>query len=326
MKAIVYHQYGSPEQLTLQSIPKPTPKAGEVLLRVHAASVNSWDWDLVRGKPWLVRMGGWRKPAHPVLGADVAGVVEAVGGMVTRFKPGDAVFGDLSGANWGGFAEWVCAPEKYLAAIPKKMSMLDAAAIPQAGVIALQGLEYNGGIQPGQRVLLNGAGGGVGTIALQLAKSWGAEVTAVDHGSKLGRLQDLGADQVLDYTKTNYTKTGQQYDLVLDVVAWNRINDYKRVLRPGGAFSMVGGNFGLILPLLIRGGWISRTSNYKIGILAHIPNSQDLERLSDFYQAQLFRPIIHRIYSLEEVPQAIADIGAGRVFGKALIQLPVDSE
>ncbi len=199
MKAIVYQQYGSPDVLQLKEVEKPTPKDNEVLVKVHAASVNSWDWDLLRGKPFLARLwSGLLKPKHKILGCDIAGRVEAVGRKVKQFQPGDEVFGDISGCGWGGFAEYVCARENALALKPASMTFEEAAAVPQAAVVALQGLRDKEQIQPGQKVLINGAGGGVGTFAVQIAKSFGAEVTGVDSTKKLDMMRSIGADLILD--------------------------------------------------------------------------------------------------------------------------------
>ncbi|WP_436236594.1 NAD(P)-dependent alcohol dehydrogenase [Paenibacillus sp. LjRoot153] len=210
MKAIIYTKYGSPNELTSTEVEKPQPKDHEVLINVHAASINSWDWDLLRGTPFLVRIGGVLKPKYTILGADIAGRVEAVGKEVKQFVPGDEVFGDISGCSWGGFAEYVCASEMSLSLKPASISFEDAAAIPQAAVLALQGLRCKGLISKGNKVLINGAGGGVGTFAVQLAKLFGAEVTVVDSVTKLSKLQALGADHVMDYTKDDFTRSGKK--------------------------------------------------------------------------------------------------------------------
>jgi NADPH:quinone reductase-like Zn-dependent oxidoreductase len=211
MKAIVYTKYGSPDVLQLKEVDKPIPKKDEVLVKVYATSINSWDWDLLKGNPFLVRIiGGLRKPRHKILGADIAGLVESVGSNVTEFKPGDEVFGDIAGRGFGGFAEYVSVPEKLLARKSAAMSFEQSASLPQAGLLALQGLSYKGSISPGQQILINGAGGGVGTIALQYLKSLGAEVTCVDKAEKFGLLKSLGADHLIDYTKVDYTPAIRQ--------------------------------------------------------------------------------------------------------------------
>jgi NADPH:quinone reductase-like Zn-dependent oxidoreductase len=213
MKAIVYHKYGSPEELKLQEIPKPIPKDNEALVKVVAVSINSWDWDLLRGEPLLIRMWGLFKPRYHILGSDIAGFVEAVGPKVKYLKPGDQVFGDLSSYGWGGFAEYVCAPEHALALKPANVTFEQAASIPQAGVLAYQGLFDYGKIKSGETVLINGAGGGVGTFAIQIAKSLGAQITGVDSHEKLEMLKELGADHTIDYKKEDFTNTGKHYDL-----------------------------------------------------------------------------------------------------------------
>jgi len=253
VKAIVYTKYGPPDVLELKEVEKPTPKDNEVLIKVHAASVNSWDWDLLRGTPFLNRLGGLLKPKYKILGADIAGRVEAVGRNVKRFQPGDEVFGDLSECGWGGFAEYVCARENALALKPASMTFEEVAAVPQAAVMALQGLRDKGQIQPGQKVLINGAGGGVGTFAVQIAKSFGAEVTGVDSTRKLDMMRSIGADQVIDYTREDFTKSGQRYDLILDVVAYRSIFDYKRALSPKGIYVFVGGSMAAAFQAVFLG-------------------------------------------------------------------------
>lgn len=240
MKAVVYTKYGPPDVLELKEIEKPIPKDDEVLIKVHGASVNSWDWDLLRGTPFLNRLFfGLLKPKYKILGADIAGRVEVVGRNVKQFLPGDEVFGDLCECGWGGFAEYVCARENALALKPASMTFEEVAAVPQAAVMALQGLRDQGQIQPGQKVLINGAGGGVGTFAVQIAKSFGAEVTGVDSTSKLDMMRSIGADQVIDYTQEDFTQNGQRYDLILDAAAYRSIFDYKRALSPKGIFVVV---------------------------------------------------------------------------------------
>lgn len=235
MKAILCRKYGPPDVLELREIDKPSPEDDEVLVRVHAASVNSWDWDNLRGKPFLVRLlMGLLKPKYQIPGADTAGRVEAIGKNVTRFQPGDEVFGDLCACGWGAFAEYVCAPEDSLALKPANATFEQAASVPQAGVMALQGIRDYGRTQPGQKVLINGAGGGVGTFAVQIAKSLGAEVTGVDGTPKLDTLRSIGADHVIDYTQTDFTLSGETYDLIFDVAGHRSMFDYARALAAKG--------------------------------------------------------------------------------------------
>jgi len=269
MKAIVYSRYGPPDVLELKEIARPTPKENEVLVKVLAASVNSWDWDLLRGTPFANRlMFGIVKPKIGILGCDIAGQVEAVGRNVKQFQPGDEVFGDISGCGWGGFAEYVCARENVLALKLASMTFEEAAAVPQAAVLALQGLRDKGKIQPGQKVLINGAGGGAGTFGVQIAKSFGAEVTGVDSASKLDMLRSIGADHVIDYTQEDFTKNGQVYDLILDVVTHRSIFDYKRALSPMGIYVMLGGgSWARVFQTMFLGPLISMTGSKKMGLL-----------------------------------------------------------
>jgi len=318
MKAIVYHTYGSPAVLKLEEVAKPTPKDDQVLIKIHAASVNSWDWDLLRGKPFLARMDSPFKPKYKILGCDVAGQVEAVGKNVKQFQPGDAVFGDLSGSGWGGFAEYVCAQENALTLKPAAMTFAQAAAIPQAGVLALQGLRDQSQIQPGQKVLINGAGGGMGTFAIQLAKSWRAEVTGVDSTRKLAVMRTLGADHVIDYTQADFTQNGQRYDLILDAVAHRSLFDYKRALSPTGTLIIVGGSMGTIFQTLLLGTWFSKTGSQKLGLLIHQPN-KDLALLIELFTAGKVVPVIGRTYPLAETAAAFYALGAGDAQGKLVI-------
>ncbi len=278
MKAIVYTQYGSPDVLQLKEVDKPVPKENEVLIKIVASSVNEWDNGLISGKGLLTRLlGGLFKPKNKILGADVAGVIEASGSNIKNFKPGDEVFGDIAGAGFGAFAEYVCAPEKMLAKKSPKMSFEQAAALPQAGLLALQGLRYKKPLQAGQHVLINGAGGGVGPIALQYAKSIGAMVTCVDKEEKFEMLRSLGADELIDYRKTDYTKTGMQYDYILDVTARRSVSDYKRALKPGGVFSMIGGSMGwLLVQMMLVQPLLSKFSNKKLGIMGYHVNKEGL--------------------------------------------------
>lgn len=322
MKAIVYHAYGLPDVLELQEMKEPIPKANEVLLKVHAASVNSWDWDLLRGKPFLVRLagGGIQKPNFTILGADVSGVVEKVGANVKQLKPGDAVMGDLSGANWGAFAEYVCAPESVLTLKPTDVSFESAAALPQAGVMAWQGIHDYVTLQPGSNVLINGAAGGVGTYAIQLAKMLGAHVTAVDRGDKLPALTSLGADHVIDYTEQDFTKIGRQFDLILDVVANRSIWDYKRALLTNGMYLMIGGQTSSILQCMLLGRLSSMNGRRKVRILIH-STKKNLDFLATLLNSGKLKSAVHKCYSLSQVPEALRCIGNGNAIGKLVIRV-----
>ncbi len=319
MQAIVYQKYGPPDVLKLEEVEKPTPKDNEVLIELHAASVNDWDWGLLRGKPFVNRLlFGLLKPKTKILGCDIAGQVEAVGRNVKQFQPGDEVFGDLSGYGFGGFAEYVCARENVLVLKPASMTFEEAAAVPQAAVLALQGLRDKGQIQPGQKVLINGAGGGAGTFAVQIAKSYGAEVTGVDSTKKLDMVRSIGADHVIDYTQEDFTKNGQRYDLILDFAAHHSIFDYKRVLSPKGIYVMVGGSMARIFQAVFLGPLISMAGSKKMGILAHKPN-KDLAFLKELFEAGKVKPVIDRHYPLSEVAEALRYFGEGHHQGKLVI-------
>jgi len=321
MKAIVCTKYGSPDVLQLKEVEKPTPKDNEVLVKVHAASVNDWDWGLLRGTPFVNRlMFGLLKPRTGILGCDIAGRVEAVGRNVKQFQPGDEVFGDISGCGFGGFAEYVCARENALVLKPASMTFEEVAAVPQAAVLALQGLRDKGQIQPGQKVLINGAGGGAGTFAVQIAKSFGDEVTGVDSTEKLDMMRLIGADQVIDYTQEDFTKNGQRYDLILDFAAHHSIFDYKRALSPKGIYVMVGGSMARLFQVVFLGPWISMTWSKKMGLLVHKPN-KDLAFMKELFEAGKVVPVIDRRYPLTEVPEALRYFGEGHAKGKVVITL-----
>ncbi|MCB2205842.1 NAD(P)-dependent alcohol dehydrogenase [bacterium] len=318
MKAVVYDRYGGPEELRVEEVPTPVPKDDEVLLRVHASSVNSWDWDLLCGSPFFIRMWGLTRPKHRILGFDVAGVVEAVGKDVMQFSPGDAAFGDLTDRNWGGFAEYVNVPSKLLHPKPSALSYEQAASLPQAGLLALQGLRQHREMREGEQLLINGAGGGVGTFAVQIAKSLGVEVTVVDSAEKLDMLRQLGADHVIDYRKENFTEREKRYDRVLDVIAQHGLGAYSRVLRPGGVYSMVGGRTSSLISVGLFG-WTRRFSGGRfLGVMPHVPN-KGLQELTDMVVEGKVTPIIGSRYPLTRLSDAMREIGEGRVIGKIAI-------
>jgi NADPH:quinone reductase-like Zn-dependent oxidoreductase len=319
MKAMVYNKYGTTNVLNLKEIEIPALKQNEVLVKIHAVSVNSWDWDLLRGKPFLARLGGLLKPKYKILGADIAGRVEAIGRDVNHISVGDEVFGDISWCGWGGFAEYVSVNAQALTLKPASMTFEEAAAIPQAGVLALQGLRDKGQIQEAKKVLINGAGGGVGTFALQIAKLYGAEVTCVDSKKKLDTLKSIGADHVINYNEEDFTKKGQFYDLILDVVGTRSIFDYKRVLNPNGTYVMIGGSMSLILQLLLLGPMINKTESKKMAILVHKPNKNDQNLLKELFVAGKLVPVIDKRYSLSQVPEAIRYLGEGHAKGKVVV-------
>ena len=323
MKAIVATKYGSPDVLNLEEVEKPAPKDDEVLVEVRAASVNAGDWHLLRADPFLTRLAfGLMRPKHKILGADVAGRVEAVGENATQFQPGDEVFGDLSGCGFGGFAEYVCASEDALALKPADTSFEEAAAVPSAAATALQGLRDKGQIRQGQTVLINGASGGVGTFAVQIAKSFGAEVTGVCSMSKMDMVRSIGADQVIDYTQEDFTKNGRRYDLILAANGNHPISAYKRVLSPEGTYVMSGGSGPQMFQAMLLGPMISMTGNKKMGNLLKKSNKKDLVVLKEFLEAGKITPVIGRTYPLAEVPEAIGYLENGHARGKVVITVP----
>lgn len=319
MKAIIYTQYGGPEVLQLKEVDKPAPKDNEVLIKVYAASLNDWDWGLLHGDLINRMMFGLFKPKKKILGSDIAGRVEAIGKNVTLFKPGDEVYGDLSG-QWGGFAEYVCAIEKALGPKPPAMSFEAAAAIPQAAMLAVQGLIDKGKIQAGQKLLINGAGGGVGTFGVQIAKLYGAEVTGVDSAGKLDMLRAMGFDHVIDYTKEDFTKNGQQYDMILDVKTHRSPFSYTRSLRPGGVYVTVGGSIARLLQVLILKPWISMFTKKHLRIVA-LKTNKDLLYMNELYESGKVKPVIDGPYKLSEVPEAFRHFGKAAHKGKIVISL-----
>jgi NADPH:quinone reductase-like Zn-dependent oxidoreductase len=322
MQAVVYNKYGPPDELKLAEVEKPTPMEGEVLIKVHAASINSWDWDLLTGT-FQGRIGAFRKPRTNILGCDIAGTVEDVGSKVTQFKVGDEVLGDMSGfgaRDWGGFAEYACASEEVLAIKSSQMTFEQAAATPQAGILALQGL-YNIGhlnsASTGLKILINGAGGGGGTFAIQIAKAHGAEITGVDRTEKLEAIKALGCDHVIDYTKEDFTRNGKQYDLILDVISTKSIFDYKRVLSPRGIYVTVGGRTLPLLQLAVLAPIVS--GNKKMKLLGHKPSRKDLDLLNKLFEEGKVEPIIDRTYELSELAEAFRHFGEGKFVGNIVI-------
>lgn len=318
MKAVVYTRYGSPDVLRLAEVPTPVPKGDEVLVKVHAVSVNASDWEGLRGKPLYSRLGGLFRPSRHILGSDIAGRVEAVGSDVTRFRPGDDVFADIL-SRLGGFAEYVCVPEKDLAIMPAGMTYDEASALPQAGAIALQGIRDKGEAGPGRKVLINGAGGGSGMYGVQLAKLAGAEVTGVDNAEKQEFMRSLGADHVLDYARADFTRTGQTYDLVLDLAAYRSAFDYKRALAPGGRYLYVGGSVATLLQVLVVGPFIGRAGGEKVRLLPVRLGAKHLTPLIELCQSGKVTTVIDRRYRLSDVPEALAYLGGGHAKGKVVI-------
>ena len=322
MKAIVLTKYGSSDDLQLQEVEKPTPKENEVSIEVKAASVNDWDWCLVRGKPFYIRLlWGLLKPKVQIPGVDIAGEVVAIGKNVSQLKPGDRVYGDLSENGFGGFAEYVCAPVTTLALMPKNMSYIDAAAIPHAAMLAVQGLRDLGKIQPGQKLLINGAGGGVGTLGVQIAKAIGVEnITGVDSSNKLDMMRSLGFDRTIDYRQEDFTENEQDYDLILDPKTNRSIFKYLRVLKPHGTYVTVGGETPRLLQALFLSPIIRFFFKKNVLILALKPN-KDLDYVKELFEAGQIKPVIKAYYKLSEVPEAIQHFGEGNHQGKVIITL-----
>jgi len=317
VRAVVYDRYGTPEELRIEELPIPHAAAGEVVVRVAATSVNLTDWEGLCGSPLYSRIGGLRHPARRVLGSDIAGWVEAVGAGVTRFRPGDAVYGDNLGPK-GGFAEFAVAPESALAGKPEGLSFAEASTLPQAGAIALQGVTDVG---PGQRVLINGGGGGSGSFAIQLARRAGAHVTGVDNAGKLDFMRSLGADEVIDHRSEDFTSGHEPYDLVVDLVAHASVLDTRRALARGGRYRCVGGPVPRLLRVVTVGWVAGRLTGRRMGILPVHEGPEHFGPLADLCLAGEVRICVDRTVGLEDVPEALADVGAGRVRGKVVIEV-----
>jgi NADPH:quinone reductase-like Zn-dependent oxidoreductase len=321
MKAIICTKYGSVDNFHLEEVPKPVPKDNEVLIKIRAASMNAADLEILHGA-WSARMVGPLRPRNKIPGSDVAGVVEAVGGNVTKFKPGDEVFGDTLMRGFGAFAEYVSVSEEILEPKPPSMTFEEIATYPQSGLIALQSLRGKKQIKKGDKVLINGAGGGMGSFGVQIAKYYGAEVTAVDGPTKLDMIRSLGADHVIDYTKENYTKSGKRFDLVVDVVAHNSVFAFKRVLGPDGRFVVVGGSKSSIFQVIFLGPLLTIGSKKKLGLNPIKTNpKEDMAFLVKLFEAGLVKPVIDRRFALEEVPEAFRYFEEGHVKGKIVITM-----
>lgn len=323
MKAITYEQYGPPNVLQFKEIAKPAPRENEVLIKVQAASVNAADWRMMRAVPFLVRLyaGLFRPKKISVLGADVAGIVEAVGKDVSQFQPGDEVFGEVFASGMGGFAEYKCAHENELVLKPSNISFEEAAATPLAGLTALHALRDTGKVQAGQTVLIQGASGGVGTFAVQLAKYFEAKVTAVCSTNKADLAHSLGADYVIDYTQEDFTRSKKQYNLIVAVNGFRSIFDYRRALSPAGRYAMVGGNTAQLFQALLLGPWLSIVGSQKMVAVSSKPNRKDLLVLRDLLESGKLKPVIDRCFPLIEVPDAISYLEDGHSRGKVVITL-----
>jgi len=315
VKAVVYDRYGLPDVLRVEDVPIPSPAAGQVRVKVAATSVNLSDWECLRGSPAYTRIGGLRSPARRTLGSDIAGVIDDVGEGVTRFQPGDEVYGDNL-ALMGGFAEYALAAETALAPKPAHLSFAEASTIPQAGAIALQGTAR---AAAGSRVLINGAGGGSGSFAIQLAKRFGAYVTGVDNDAKQDFMRSVGADDVIDYRRDDFTRTAEPYDLILDLVAHRSVFAYRRALAPGGRYRCVGGSVRSLLRVLTVGSVVGRLTRRSIGVLVVREGLPNFEPLADLCVTGEVSIHIHRTFTLDEVPAALAHVGEGRALGKVVV-------
>jgi NADPH:quinone reductase-like Zn-dependent oxidoreductase len=320
MKAIVYEKYGTPDVLHSKDVAKPTLKDDEVLIKVHAASVNAADWHLLTADIFLVRLEvGLFKPKLNILGSDVAGRVEAVGPNVSQFKVGDEVFGDIFLHGSGSLAEYASAPESFLALKPSKLSFAEAAAIPLAAVTALQGLRDVGQIRAGQKVLIQGAAGGVGTFAVQIAKSFGAEVTAVCSARNMDMARSLGADHVIDYAEEDFTQSGKRYDLILAANGYHPLADYKRSLTPQGIYVMIGGKFKQMFEAMLLGPLMSEKGGRQMKSLSAKSNQKDLLAVRELLEAGKVKPVVDKRYPLHESAEAMRHLGTGHARGKIVI-------
>ena len=317
MKAVVYDRYGSPDVLRLEDVPLPSPAAGQVRVKVVATSINLSDWESLTGSPAYVRIGGLRRPSHRTLGSDIAGVVDAVGEGVTAFQPGDEVYGDNL-SLMGGFAEFAVAAESSLARKPPELTFAEASTIPQAGAIALQGTAR---AEAARRVLVNGAGGGSGAFAIQLAKRLGAHVTGVDNAGKLDFMRSVGADEVIDYRQRDFTRTSPPYDVVLDLVAHRSVFAYRRALAPGGTYRCVGGTVRSLLRVATVGALVARLTGRSMGVLLVKEGPAHFQPLTDHCVRGEVRIHIDRTYPLARAAAALAHVGEGRALGKVVLEV-----
>jgi NADPH:quinone reductase-like Zn-dependent oxidoreductase len=327
MKAITYTRYGSPDVLRLEEVAKPTPRANEVLVKICAASVNAYDWRYVRADPFLVRLvGGLFRPRNPRLGADIAGRVEAVGSDVTQFQPGDEIYGDLAASGNGAFAEYIAVPEHAVAPKPANLSFEQAAAVPMAAVTALQALRDGGKIRAGHTVLINGASGGVGTFAVQIAKAFGALVTAVCSTRNVAMVRSLGADHIVDYKREDITRSAQRYDLILAVNGYHPLSAYRHLLRPEGRYVMAGGSGAQLFEALLFGPLMSLLGRKRLAPFTATPSSKDLLVMKELLEAGKVVPVIDRCYRLGETAEAIRYLEDGHARGKVVITVTQGSQ
>lgn len=321
MKAIISEKYGAPEDLRLREIEIPKPKMNEVLVKIRATAINDYDWSAVRGKPHIYRLlFGLRKPKHPILGMEVSGTIQALGNEAASFNIGDHVYGDISDYGFGTFAEYICINENALVKKPKEMTFEEAASLPHASLLAVQGLIDIGNIQDNQRILINGAGGGVGTLGLQIAKQFNAEVTGVDTGSKLKMMEDIGFDHVIDYKKEDFTKNGLQYDLILDAKTNRSTFKYLKSLNHNGKYITVGGSLLRLLQIVLLKKLISKVYKKEVHVLA-LKANKGLDYINELYGLGKIKPIIDGPHSLNDIPQLIRYFGEGKHEGKIVISL-----
>ncbi|PKD44683.1 NAD(P)-dependent alcohol dehydrogenase [Rhodohalobacter barkolensis] len=321
MKAILLKKYGMPNDLEIGEVTKPVPSEGEVLVKIHAASINDWDWGLVRGKPFIIRLFfGLRKPKIEIPGVDISGTIEAVGDGVSSFTAGDEIYCDLSECGLGGFAEYVCVPEKMLSKKPSNISHNDASALPHAGILALQGLVEKGKVKTGQRVLINGAGGGVGTLGIQILKPYGVEVTGVDSGEKLDLMKSLGFDKLMDYRKADFTAIGEKYDLILDTKSTRSPFKVARSLKKDGRYVTVGGSMVRLLEIVLFGWLISLFTGKKLSVLT-LKANKGLDQISKLVEQGQLSPVVDGPYEFDKIPELIQYFGDGRHLGKIVVEM-----
>ena len=317
MRAVICRHYGPPNRLKIEDIPVPSPGSYELLIKVHATTINDFDWSLVTGKPAAYRLlFGLTTPKHPIPGIELSGTVEAIGNRVTDFKPGDAVYGDISGQGWGSYAEYTCVHQDSLIHKPLEMSFIDAAAIPHASMLAWQGLVDAGRITKGQKILINGAGGGMGTFGVQIAKPYQAYVSGIDAAGKLERMKSLGFDQVYDYRKFNFTESDEQYDLILDAKTTYSPSRLARALKPGGKYVTVGGALNRLLQVYL----VQKFGKKNMHLVALKPN-KDLAQIGKLYQDGMLKPEIDGPYTMQEIPKLLEYFGAGKHTGKVVVSM-----
>jgi len=322
MNAILLKEYGLPGILEVGDVAKPVPNDEEVLVKIQSASINDWDWGLIRGKPFVIRLFfGLKKPKIAIPGVDVSGKIEAVGRNVSSFKIGDEIYCDLSECGFGGFAEYVCIKEKSLAKKPPNISFNDASALPHAGLLALQGLVEKGKVKSGQSILINGAGGGVGTLGIQILKSYdGLTVTGVDSDEKLELMKSLGYDSVIDYKKTDFTDTGEKFDLILDTKSYRSALKVTRSLKKNGRYITVGGSMYRLFEIAVLGPLISFFTGKKLSVLIHEPN-RGLDQISKLVEKGQISPIVDGPYGFDKIPELIQYLGEGKHLGKIVVEI-----